>query len=401
MKRSPYDSNSIAVQSFFHLFQPDDNVEEDAKKAAKNVRKQKRKYQHDAKDMAAYKSWSILRLYLHDVIESNWFSASILFAIFINTVLITLQTTRDSEVTAGWYFSVCDNLLLGIYIVELILKMFVWRWKLFKVGWNIFDFVIVGLSVGETTFILFMGSLGGFDPTIFRLLRVFRALRAIRALRVLRTISFLSSLQIIVTTLLRSIPAWGSISMILFLILYIFAIIGVTVYKDIHPQRFGGIWIALLSLFQLITLDDWFEMYDEVKHVDRSFILYLIVFIVVETFIFINLFVAVIVNNLEQLQLQQIEKMKQAKHAEKQKALKMHALKVRSTSMTTVHPKLATRKVESYYEGTGADVREVHMMGDFFMLLASLEYNMDYWQHEQKLLDDLVDVMMVLDENEE
>eukprot|EP01083_Nonionella_stella_P037406 101959_1 len=320
MKRSPYDSNSIAVQSFFHLFQPDDNVEEDAKKAAKNVRKQKRKYQHDAKDMAAYKSWSILRLYLHDVIESNWFSASILFAIFINTVLITLQTTRDSEVTAGWYFSVCDNLLLGIYIVELILKMFVWRWKLFKVGWNIFD---------------------------------------------------------------------------------IFSIIGVTVYKDIHPQRFGGIWIALLSLFQLITLDDWFEMYDEVKHVDRSFILYLIVFIVVETFIFINLFVAVIVNNLEQLQLQQIEKMKQAKHAEKQKALKMHALKVRSTSMTTVHPKLATRKVESYYEGTGADVREVHMMGDFFMLLASLEYNMDYWQHEQKLLDDLVDVMMVLDENEE
>ena len=69
-------------------------------------------------------------------------------------------------------------------------------------------------------------SLSTLNPKILRLLRVFRAIRAVRALRVLRTISFLKNLQVIVGTLLSSIPALSNIILLLFLVLYVFAIMG-------------------------------------------------------------------------------------------------------------------------------------------------------------------------------
>lgn len=82
------------------------------------------------------------------------------------------------------------------------------------------DFLIVILSLFEIAWLIIIGSLAGFNPKILRLLRIFRV---VRALRVLRTITFFQSLQIIVTTLLRSIPAWGSISVLLLLVLCMYS----------------------------------------------------------------------------------------------------------------------------------------------------------------------------------
>lgn len=138
------------------------------------------------------------------------------------------------------------------------------------------------------------------------------AFRAFRALRVLRTISFLENLQNVVNTLLKSIPAMGSITLLLVLVMYIFAIVGVHLYRDIYPERFGSIFIAIFSLFQLITLDDWFEFCDDVEDKDggESMVAYLMIFIILETFIFVNLFIAVIVNNLQASQAQNSRKRK-------------------------------------------------------------------------------------------
>lgn len=246
--------------------------------------------------------WSAARLACFDLVESKAFGGGILCVILANTVLIAMQTDRKLNVDVGWYFSVVDSVFLGVYVLELGLKYYVWRGAFFRSGWNTFDFVIVVISLAEVAWLVVIGSLAGFNPKIFRLLRLFRAIRAFRALRVLRTITFFQNLQIIVSTLLRSIPAWGSISLLLVLVLYIFAIIGVQLYGDIYPQRFGSLWVACFSLFQLITLDDWFQFYDDTRDRSRSMIYYLVIFIVLETFIFVNLFVAVIVNNLETLQ---------------------------------------------------------------------------------------------------
>ena len=248
-----------------------------------------------------------LRQHVRDVIESKVFSAAMLTIIFVNTFLIALQTDQMAQMKADWYLSVVDNVFLGIYILELILKFYVHRSRFFKSGWNNFDLFIVLASFME--YIQFaVQSFSTLNPKILRVLRVFRAVRAVRALRVLRTISFLKNLQVIVSTLLNSIPAMGSIILLLFLVSYVFAIMGVRMFRETMPSKFGSMYTASFTLFQLITLDDWFELYDEIRTAQASgsahegvhpVFIYFFVYIVTENFIFVNLFTAVIVNNLE------------------------------------------------------------------------------------------------------
>lgn len=323
----------------------------------------------------------------------------------------------------GYYFSFVDSLFLGIYIFEIVIKVYVWRSSFVRNGWNNFDLFVVIMSLIEVLLLIVFGQLAGFDPKIFRLLRVFRAVRAFRALRVLRTITFFQNLQIIVSTLIQSIPAMASISLLIFLILYIFGIIGVTLYKDIYPERFGNIWLALFALFQLITLDNWFELYDDVRERDPYMIFYLIVFIIIETFIFINLFIAVIVSYLDHLQ--ERNKLRIKRNLKKKKL----ALQRRQAQHELMNKKDKTTEAEDarqeiemaggiginalsnkgalgmgtsfrdmeytkqYYDETVPDPRQRYAINETLMLLASLEDSMHFYSGQQKLMDDLVDIV--------
>lgn len=160
-------------------------------------------------------------------------------------------------------------------------------------------------------------------------------------------LSTMLSRQVIVSTLLNSIPAMGSIILLLFLVSCeiniaaivelspamcvltaaracngfawatadVFAIMGVRMFCETLPSKFGSMYTASFTLFQLITLDDWFELYDDIRATEASdgahdgvhpVFLYFFVFIVTENFIFVNLFTAVIVNNLEIHQQKQL-----------------------------------------------------------------------------------------------
>ncbi|GBG31713.1 Sodium channel protein type 11 subunit alpha [Hondaea fermentalgiana] len=201
---------------------------------------------------------------------------------------------------AMYWFDVFDKILMGIYIFELALKLYAQRERFLDSGWNIFDAFIVSISVVETAMYTVLNDSSSLSPSIFRLFRVFKALRAMRALR---AISFLQNLQLIISTLFRSIPAMGSIILLLMLLLYIFAIIFVTLYQDLFPDRFDNLWTAMFSLFQLITLDDWSWYYMTVLEKDPDgapqLMILMSLFIVLETFIVLNLMIAVIVNSLE------------------------------------------------------------------------------------------------------
>eukprot|EP00128_Syssomonas_multiformis_P003001 Colp12_sorted_trinity150504_noHs@11681 len=262
---------------------------------------------------------SPLRQFLYRVIETKYFSGFILTVIFINTILIALQTVKEAVYKGAWYFSVIDQVFLGIYIMEMVFKLFVQRRHYFKSGWNWFDGIIVLLSVLDNFLPLIASGASTFNPKIFRLLRIFRAVRAMRTLRVLRTISFLRNLQVLVSTLLESISALGSITLLIWIVMYIFAVIGRGIYSTYDPRRWGNIGRACFTLFQMLTLDDWFFIYTDValKHEEAQvhFFLYLFIFIILETFIFINLFAAVIVDNLTKAQKRSEQSMKQQKQA--------------------------------------------------------------------------------------
>eukprot|EP00899_Mesostigma_viride_P020635 jgi/Mesvir1/28573/Mv00989-RA.1 len=357
-----------------------------------------------------------------DLVTSRWFTHFILGVVIINTALIGVQTDTRVDMAAGWHQALVDAAFNGIYIGEIGIKLFVYQRRFFDSKWNIFDMAVVGVSMLDYLKLLLANF--AIDPTIFRLLRLFRALRALRALRVLRTIAFFKSLQVIVHTVLRSIPALGSIVMLLLLLLYVFAIIGRSLYGEVYPQRFGNIWLAAFSLFQMLTLDDWYSFYTDMRQTKPSILIYLVVFIIIETFIFMNLFIAVIVNNL---QINQRKYHREKRESEKRKSTKSAGASVtveaapsageeggklkkpgggdslRGPALTpassirraTYTPLEAREKGSMLLPDMPLWQRELHEQ--ILEQLASVEAKAKVCRNQQLAMDDLVDMMLLED----
>jgi len=388
-------------------------------------------------------AFSPFRLFVSRLVKSTMFSNFILGVIFLNSVLITLQMVDSTNLVAAFYFDVIDKVLMGIYILELSLKLYAYQERFLESGWNIFDAFIVSISIFETAVYTFLNNESSISPAIFRLFRVFKALRAMRAIR---AISFLKNLQVIIVTLLKSIPAMGSIILLLLLILYIFAIIFVTLYKDIMPLKFGNLWLAMFSLFQLITLDDWSEYYYVVRAVDPSMaetiMVYMTIFIVLETFICMNLFIAVIVNNLERANMRErqkrkrrqelLAKMYEDQHEQannkriqskkrrrtKRKAKKLDAKGGGSSTNAEAEPRSTLeahgsglgdpgsdgedegnlpertkpRPSDGFFQDERLPLWQRELQPTILALLASLDHNVNVLHNHQRTLDELVDV---------
>ncbi|XP_068682482.1 cation channel sperm-associated protein 1-like [Montipora foliosa] len=360
---------------------------------------------------------SEFRMFIYELTESKIFSGSILFVILLNTVILVIQTDEEFSVKAGWYLSALDNVFLSIYFMEIVLKLYALRSHFFKTGWNIMDLFIVLFTMVDFLLPLIVQNVGSFDvAAIFRLLRMFRAIRALRALRVLRTIRFLKNLQVIMTTILKSFRALSTIVMLQGLFLYMFAVIGRGLFYEVAPGRFGSLGKAFFTLFQLITLDDWFFMYSDVvaKSPGHSYIiLYLIVYIVLENFIFMNLFVAVLVDNFQRT-ITAVEVKPLKKHSGMQIKSVFNDVPLSDHGAPTVYSFSddfdefeddedeedeeirIIKRVEDYYPENKFSERERVLIHDYFTLLASLEYNMQEVQKVQKLMNDLVDITVTI-----
>jgi voltage-gated sodium channel len=150
----------------------------------------------------------------------------------------------------------------------------------FRSGWNLFDFVIVGI---------------GFLPAS----QFFTVARLFRIIRVLRAISVMPDLQKVVAALLRSLPSLGHIVILLGLLMYVYAAVGTSLFGEVAPKFFGTLHHSVLTLFSVITLEGWVAVMDEVlPHMPGAWI-YFVSFILLGTFVALNFFVGVIVNNLQ------------------------------------------------------------------------------------------------------
>ena len=182
-----------------------------------------------------------IRKFLYDVVENKRFHSSMLLIILTNTALIGLQTVPSVHNKIGWYLSQLDVFYLAVYFIEFVLKFGALHLKYFYDKWNVFDFFIVVTSLIDFVWPMIMEDQLSLDTDLFKIFRLLKSFRALRALRVIRTIKFLKNLQITVNAIIQSIPALGSIIMLIGLVLYIFAIIGKGLYKDVDPIRFGNI----------------------------------------------------------------------------------------------------------------------------------------------------------------
>ncbi|WP_100372538.1 ion transporter [Bacillus sp. FJAT-45037] len=218
------------------------------------------------------------------VVFHKAFTPIIITLILFNAIIVGLETYPSIyEGYSGWFYA-ADTALLWIFTVEITLRFIAARptRDFFKSSWNWFDLLIV--AAGH----IFVGA---HFVTVLRILRV---------LRVLRAISVIPSLRRLVDALLMTIPALGNIMILMSIIFYIFAVVGTMLFNTVAPEYFGNLQLTLLTLFQVVTLESWASgvMRPIFAEVWWSWI-YFVLFILVGTFIVFNLFIGVIVSNVE------------------------------------------------------------------------------------------------------
>ncbi|MEZ5752386.1 MAG: ion transporter [Paracoccaceae bacterium] len=205
----------------------------------------------------------------------------ILAVILINAVILGMETSPTLMDRAGGIILAIDMLCLGIFIVELTLKLVAHGTRFFRSGWNLFDFVIVAIAV-------IPGAQG------------FAVLRALRILRVLRVISVTPSLRRVVEGFVTALPGMGSVFLLMTILFYIGAVMATKLFGASFPDWFGSLGGSAYTLFQIMTLESWsMGIVRPVMDVYPYAWAFFVPFIMVTTFAVVNLLVGLIVNSMQ------------------------------------------------------------------------------------------------------
>jgi voltage-gated sodium channel len=192
-----------------------------------------------------------------------------------------MQTSAGLMAQWGELLLGLDQLILVLVILELGLRFVARGLGLLRDPWAVFDCLVVGIALVPAS-----------GP--------FAVLRALRVLRVLRLISINPNMRRVVQALLSSLPGMGSIAMLLGLVFYVAAVMATQLFGEAFPEWFGSLGASLYTLFQVMTLESW--SMGIVRPVMETFPLawmYFLPFILIATFMMLNLFIAVVVNAMQ------------------------------------------------------------------------------------------------------
>ncbi|MFC2979412.1 ion transporter [Roseicyclus marinus] len=206
---------------------------------------------------------------------------TIIGVILFNAVILGLETSATVMSVAGPLILMLDRACLAIFVLELLLKLVALGPRFFRSGWNIFDFVIVGIALVPAA-------------------QGLSVLRALRILRVLRIVSAVPSLRRVVEGLLTALPGMGSVFLLMSIIFYIGAVMATKLFSASFPEWFGSIGASLYTLFQVMTLESWsMGIVRPVLEVYPYAWAFFVPFIMVTTFAVVNLIVGLVVNSMQ------------------------------------------------------------------------------------------------------
>lgn len=228
----------------------------------------------------------------HRIVEARWFERTIVGLILFNAVLIGLETSPGIMAQHGQWLLLGNHVILGVFIVEAALKLAAVAPRLgryFGSGWNQFDFAIIVLS--------FIPASGEFAMVA----------RLIRLLRVLRLVTALPKLRLVVATLVHSIPSMVHVILLLAILFYIYGVLGYFLYHQHDPEHWGTLGTAMLTLFQVVTLEGWADIMRTAMEAKPFAWVYFVSFVVIGTFVVVNLFIAIVINNLEETKHHELE----------------------------------------------------------------------------------------------
>jgi voltage-gated sodium channel len=243
---------------------------------------------------------------LQVLVASSRFQRAVLVVILVGAIVVGLETDRGLMERHGTLLKTIDWVVIGLFALEAALKMAQHGkrpYRYFREPWNLFDFTIL---------VVCLLPVGGHFAAVLRLMRVLRALRLVSAL---------PRLQILVSALFKSMPSMGYVGLLLLLLFYIYAVTGVVLFRDNDPIHFGSLDRALLSLFRVVTLEDWTDiMYIQMFGSDVFAIdnpaevpvnpqaqpilgaAYFVSFVLLGTMVMLNLFIGVVIGSMQEAQ---------------------------------------------------------------------------------------------------
>lgn len=232
-----------------------------------------------------------LKQKLIQIRESRWFSNLTTSIIIFYASMLGFKTLGDVESNYDTFLYFLDYFITIYFLIEIIIKMAAEKnlKDFFKSGWNIFDFIIVVITLIPMD--------NSTMAAIARLMRIFR---------VLRLLNSRPQLKNIIDMLIGAIPSIVDIVILMFIIFYIYAIVGNFLFEDAKSGLWRDLLIAMLTLFRILTFEDWTDVMYEGMEIHPWSWIYFVSFVIIAAFVFFNLFVAVIIGEMEKINNKQM-----------------------------------------------------------------------------------------------
>ena len=272
----------------------------------------------DKNNHTAWMDWPLLvKMRFH---KPNWFDNGIIIVILFSAVIAGLETDKYLLKTYMYEFHIANMVIHYIFVFEVLIKLYAYAkvasdpmgenalsnnafgrtMTFFTNGWNLFDIFIVLIGFVP---LLITADMGSYEAVLAtRTLRIFRSLRT---LRVLRIIEMLPQLRVIVDTLLRSLPSLWVVVVLMAILFYTYGVIGTFLFGENLPTDFGTLPASLLTLFKIMTGDGWSDYMTENANLaaihPHPYLspIYFISFVMIAAMVVLNLFVGVIVAELD------------------------------------------------------------------------------------------------------
>ena len=238
-----------------------------------------------------------MRALAHRIVHARNFKYLLVVLIIGSAVLLGLSTSDKLADQYLIWMGLFWILTILVLVLEVLLKMVALLPRInryFRDGWNTFDFLTISFLVGSV--VVYTSGYASVDYADYAIL-----LMLLRLLRLLGSLSTVQELRLILSTLVRSIPSAGHIILLLGIILYVYAYVGYASFSEYDPVHWGDLGVAVLSLFQVVTMDDWGNIMQTAIEQEPMAWIYFVSFVIISAFIVANLFIAVVISNLEEV----------------------------------------------------------------------------------------------------
>ncbi|MFF0579861.1 ion transporter [Streptosporangium saharense] len=214
------------------------------------------------------------------ILESSRLQRTVVAVIVINAITIGCETSSYLVEHLGGLLHIVDRIAVAVFAVELAARLYAYRGDFFRDPWNWFDTIIVSIALIPAS-----------GPTSI--------LRTMRILRALRLVSAISSMRNVIDALLSAIPGMLSIVGLLVLVMYVSAVLATQLFGGIAPEHFAELPTSLFTLFQVMTGEAWPDIAEKVMAQQPWAWVFFVGYILMTTFVVLNLFIAVVVNAMD------------------------------------------------------------------------------------------------------